>query len=431
MHDSRRVIYEVNLSVDSAIAAEFDDWLTEHVAAMLALPGFRSARIFAPDRDAESSDARITRTTQYELDNRAALERYLDIDAERMRAEGVERFGEDLSASRRILEEHTGSTAPIRCPNCDNAISGRYCSFCGQRKTTRLISLLQLSRDALGDLLDVDSRIWRSLSTLIRRPGQLTADYLGGQRARYLPPFRLYLLLSLTFFLIAFFHPSFGLGGLTQQAGGAGVESTEASVAPSGPTVGVNLGDDNEGADREITITNSTEEDCERFKFDPGDDEDLLRYFPAERTVALCKRMLSDNFRGLGQELVSRLPMAMFIFLPALALVLTLLYPLSRRFYVEHLLFIINFQSLGFLVSALVALVQRIGERFSPIAALGELLVVVALLYIPVYLYLALRRVYGQGRFATFIKYILLLFAYFSFALITLTATLALSLLSV
>jgi len=37
-----------------------------------------------------------------------------------------------------------------------------------------------------------------SLRTLLLHPGQISADYLAQRRARYLPPFRLYLLINLT-----------------------------------------------------------------------------------------------------------------------------------------------------------------------------------------------------------------------------------------
>jgi hypothetical protein len=41
------------------------------------------------------------------------------------------------------------------------------------------------------------------------------------------------------------------------------------------------------------------------------------------------------------------------------------------------------------------------------------LTLVIASFYIPVYLFIAMRRVYGQGRFITFLKYIALVFSYF------------------
>jgi hypothetical protein len=44
------------------------------------------------------------------------------------------------------------------------------------------------------------------------RPGKLTRDYLMGRRARFMPPFRTYLVLSLLFFLVAFFDPQQQLG---------------------------------------------------------------------------------------------------------------------------------------------------------------------------------------------------------------------------
>ena len=55
--------------------------------------------------------------------------------------------------------------------------------------------------DALGDLYSFDSRLWRSLVTLALKPGRLTSLYLEGQRARFTPPFRMYVVTSLVFFV--------------------------------------------------------------------------------------------------------------------------------------------------------------------------------------------------------------------------------------
>ena len=64
-------------------------------------------------------------------------------------------------------------------------------------------SLVHFSRVATEDLTHADSRLWRTLGALLFRPGFLTAEFLGGRRARYLPPVRLYLVLSVAFFLFA------------------------------------------------------------------------------------------------------------------------------------------------------------------------------------------------------------------------------------
>lgn len=96
------VIYEVNLDIHAKAAADFAQWLPRHVADVLALPGFIDAVIAREDPGEEGS---IAWSVRYRLENRQALERYLDQHAERMRADGLRRFGEGMRARRRILSE--------------------------------------------------------------------------------------------------------------------------------------------------------------------------------------------------------------------------------------------------------------------------------------------------------------------------------------
>lgn len=103
MSDSTRgVVYEVNLDVEAALAAEYRAWLDAHVAQMLALPGFESAQIFDVLEPVDAG--RAAWCVHYRLRDAAALEAYLHDHAPRMRAEGVARFGERVRASRRVLQ---------------------------------------------------------------------------------------------------------------------------------------------------------------------------------------------------------------------------------------------------------------------------------------------------------------------------------------
>lgn len=95
------VIYEVNLRIDPERAADFGAWLPDHVQEVVELPGFVSAEIAREETDDQDAPAWSVR---YRLVDREALERYLDKDAERMRADGLKRFGDRMQASRRILE---------------------------------------------------------------------------------------------------------------------------------------------------------------------------------------------------------------------------------------------------------------------------------------------------------------------------------------
>jgi hypothetical protein len=99
----------------------------------------------------------------------------------------------------------TGSQRPTsptaHCRNCAGPLFGDYCHACGQpRLGIADRGLPQLLREFLATLVDVDGRIWRSLVTLLFRPGRLSADYLDGRRQRHLSPIALFLFSGLLYF---------------------------------------------------------------------------------------------------------------------------------------------------------------------------------------------------------------------------------------
>lgn len=96
------IVYEVTLDVDAAIANEYRAWLNRHTAELLALPGFVDARIL--DLLEPSTPGRIGLCVQYTLRDRAAYEAYLRDHAERVRSNGIARFGDRFTATRRLLQ---------------------------------------------------------------------------------------------------------------------------------------------------------------------------------------------------------------------------------------------------------------------------------------------------------------------------------------
>ena len=201
--DNETVLYEVNLDAEAGIEGPFDTWLRDHIADVLQFDGFLSAEVLD---DATAPEGRIRRIVQYRLRNQAALEEYLREHAPRMRAQGVEKFGERYTATRRVLAHREefirGAFSTENCLNCGEVLRGQHCSHCGQRAKVRVLSLGTLLRDLLGDLTNFDSRIWRTLRPLAFRPGALTVEYLRGRRTHYSPPFRMYLILSVVFFVL-------------------------------------------------------------------------------------------------------------------------------------------------------------------------------------------------------------------------------------
>lgn len=95
------LVYEVNIELDAGIEADYRGWLREHVAEILALPGFLDARLF--DVVEPCSDGRIGLCVQYRLRDEAALQDYFEQHAPRLRGDGIARFGGRFNASRRVL----------------------------------------------------------------------------------------------------------------------------------------------------------------------------------------------------------------------------------------------------------------------------------------------------------------------------------------
>ncbi len=57
-------------------------------------------------------------------------------------------------------------------------------------------------RHFLNDYFTFDSKIVRSFGPLLFKPGFLTAEFLAGRRVRYIPPLRMYIFVSIVFFLM-------------------------------------------------------------------------------------------------------------------------------------------------------------------------------------------------------------------------------------
>ena len=340
--------------------------------------------------------------------------------------------------------------------NCGTALSGQYCGTCGQRATNRMISVWELTRDAFGDLFELDSRLWRSLIPLLIRPGKLTRDYLEGRRARYMPPFRTYLVLSIVFFLVAFFDPREDFGFLFEaaetptseeqaeerrKAGEALSEIREEIVTEleqegvleehpelaeqlqkerstdDEESPGINLkiptGEDETGG---LTITLDDDEDannCDTGDLSDGDIPDwLAKRLTPERIQAICDKVIADDGQSLVDKLLENIPAGLIFLLPLMALVLKMLYPLSKRYYVEHLLFFVHFHAFFFLILILMISFDRFAEAVSLNDGFISLILFTSSLYIPIYLYKAMRRVYSQGHSLTIPKYVALVFMY-------------------
>lgn len=90
----------------------------------------------------------------------------------------------------------------LACPSCGTPAMGSYCEHCGEkRRSVHDFSLRHYLGEVLETFTHFDSKILRTTWTLVSRPGLLSADYFAGRRVRYVAPLRLFLLLSIVYFL--------------------------------------------------------------------------------------------------------------------------------------------------------------------------------------------------------------------------------------
>lgn len=89
-----------------------------------------------------------------------------------------------------------------RCPTCGAARPERFCPRCGERRVDADdYALRHFAAHAVDQVFNLDGTLWRTLRTLVTRPGLLTAEYLAGRRTRHTRPLQLFLLVNVAFFL--------------------------------------------------------------------------------------------------------------------------------------------------------------------------------------------------------------------------------------
>ncbi|HEV7717290.1 MAG TPA: DUF3667 domain-containing protein [Steroidobacteraceae bacterium] len=276
-----------------------------------------------------------------------------------------------------------------RCENCQAPLSGPYCAACGQRDEPHIHSLKEFISEAAESVTHADSRVWRTLWPLLVKPGFLTREFLEGRRARYLPPFRLYLVLSVIFFLVASGggHNNYVLLPADTRIN----DLSDGTVHPLAPPAN----------NPTETPEQRAERICNSSHFGVP-----FREWLEPKLKEGCKHVVVDNGHELAQQMLHNIPRALFVLLPLLALVMRAMY--WRRHYVEHLLFFLHNHAFTFVFFTFYVLAMRFFESGWIMGSLTLALIFL----VPYYAYRAMLRVYGQSRWITRSKFVVLTFAY-------------------
>ena len=263
------------------------------------------------------------------------------------------------------------------CANCGRALPEprpNFCPECGQETRIEPPTLREFAQQFGGAYLSTEGALWRTLVLLLRRPGELTVQYLAGRRRHYVLPLRLYLTISVLTLL------------LVRAAGGPMtvnlVPDAQAPALRSGRINLQVLG--NAGLkDGHFYCRRLPDWVCQRLK----------------RRLDVDPQALALQAAGFKDRFTSNLGGGMFVLLPAFALWMKLAYFNRRRRYTEHLVFALHVHAFWFLALAL-----TLPDR--------PWLTIPASIAVPWHTFLAMRRVYGGRRWPRLLRGALVAFLY-------------------
>jgi hypothetical protein len=338
------------------------------------------------------------------------------------------------------------------CSNCGTPLLGEHCYHCGQPVKGLVRRFSSVLGDIADTLFEIDTRLTRTVAPLLLRPGYLSTEYFAGRRVRYVSPVRLFFFVSVIAFFVA--QWTFDAGNtqaIHVQNDGINSATTVADVQTQRDAAlkNIELGRKAAGASREAQENLSNAEGYVRKKADKriaeinaalakgkpppehidkltfGDDDKpwdpVTNPIQVKSLPAFANGWLNNlagraqgNFARIQQNpnllfdaWLSAVPSTLFLLMPLFAVLLKIAYLLKRRLYMEH--FIVALHSHAFLCFAL--LLALVLHGLAGVATnswmrtpleIGQILLYV---WMPLYLWLMQKRVYGQGWIMTTLKY--------------------------
>jgi len=354
-------------------------------------------------------------------------------------------------------------TPTRRCENCGTPLYGEHCHACGQPTK----GLVRHFSSVLGDFFDtvfnIDSRVLRTVGPLLTKPGFLSLEYFAGRRVRYVTPMRLFLFLS----LVAFFAIQ-GSIEINEQGDNTDTSAQNEAIAKAltpeqvkaitepamqnldlarkevadvpGATVGIDIAKKKlqERADEQLAYLKELDAAKAAGKplpkspadsrhdvdfpingkpWDPVTNPVAFGWLPAPVNTALNRRMAhartvlksSNSEKPFVDALFNVLPQTLIVLMPLFALMLKVAYWFKRRLYMEHLIVALHSHSFISLALTLIISLSWLKDWLTPDHGFWNIVlgwgIGLTIAWIPVYLLLMQKRVYGQGWPMTLIKF--------------------------
>lgn len=326
-----------------------------------------------------------------------------------------------------------------KCLNCETSldISEKYCHHCGQLNSTKKLTIKDFIEEFFANFYAYDSRLRNSIFSIFTKPGVLAREFNQGKRHTYANPFRLFLSVSIVLFITF---------NLTEDESEPNYEKTQKKSASTNPNEDVRTEKDSVnfkilgtdvvlGTKNNLDITYSKDSIYTadfinkniNSNFDPI-IYSLLTFknfnikYP-QKTSNQCfqelgfqnniynkllyKKALSfktnDIEKEIGTYFYEKLPFLIFISLPILTLMFSLVFYSKNVNYTEHLVFAYTFFTFMFLCMLIFNFIALFNANIANFIGLISFSIL-----FPLYFYKSLRNFYKQSRWKTVLKFVIL-----------------------
>jgi RNA polymerase subunit RPABC4/transcription elongation factor Spt4 len=329
------------------------------------------------------------------------------------------------------------------CSNCHyvhpEGLPDNYCPQCGQANNEQIASTWTLLREIADNYISIDSKLLRSMASVLLLPGKLSKAFTNGQLVPYVSPIRLYFFCGFVYFTFFALYPMRIVDEqLEQQAQEYYnlpdslldiIDSKPQSIPNDtalSPNSKLSANAPNKADSTATPVialpheeTDTVNDTSNLSLQEERDFRRLLHIIKNSSTheIANDSLVLTKNYwynhsdwgfffkqtiklyyaglKGFMHYIVGILPLMVLLMIPLIAAIFKLLYVRSTYFYVQHLVFFLHYHSFLYLLLA--------------ISILGAYLnlpcvVITTILAAYIYLIAAIKSVYQQGWFKTWLK---------------------------
>lgn len=318
------------------------------------------------------------------------------------------------------------------CLNCNQVLLSevKFCPSCGQSIKESKLSILQILRDSMSNIFNLDSRIIHTLQHIFM-PSKLAKTYVEGRRKYYVNPIRLFLFFIVTCISIILFNDVFDetkaiSNKIVKEAEDIKLHRLFDTIALEYKTVENKiifdtlenkLFEDFHRIESPYIATNAVimGTDFSKFKITKEDvvnltpNEIIEKYevtgWKEKLEVKQLVRFVSDASGGIKYA-VKNITWVLTILIFFAAFLMKIIYIRHGYYYVEHLVLILYGHSFALFLALPILL--TLGSESN----VRETTWMIFSIFVPLVQFMSIKKYYGQGYFKTLIKMGLFNFMY-------------------